>query len=71
MARRLVVNGMKARELRDRARLTQEEAAVRLGLAGSSVRRIETGTTSVQLTTLGKLAQFYKVAPETLLRWVR
>lgn len=71
MARHLVVNGKKARRLRERAELTQERAAVRLGLAVSSLRRIETGDESVQLTTLGKLALLYRVKPAELVRWVR
>jgi DNA-binding XRE family transcriptional regulator len=69
MARRLVVNGKRARRLRERAKLTQERAAVRVGLAASSLRRIETGERSVQLTTLGKLADLYGVKPAQLLRW--
>jgi transcriptional regulator with XRE-family HTH domain len=70
MPHRLVVHGPKARQFRDKANLTQEAAAVRIGLAASSIRRIETGKESVQLTTLGKLARLYKVKPEQLLRWV-
>lgn len=71
MPRRLVVNGTKARRLRDRADLTQEQAAVRVGIAGSTLRRIETGGESVHLTTLGKLARLYKVKPEELFTWLR
>ena len=70
MPRRLVVHGSKARQFRDKAGMTQEQAAVRIGLAASSIRRIETGTESIQLATLGKLARLYKVKPEKLLRWV-
>jgi len=70
MPRRLVIHGPKARQFRDKAGMTQEQAAVRVGLAASSIRRIETGTEGVQLTTLGKLARVYKVKPADLLRWV-
>ncbi len=70
MPRRLVVNGTKARQCRDKADLTQEQAAVHLGLAASSIRRIENGAESVHLTTLGKLARLYKIGPEKLLKWV-
>jgi transcriptional regulator with XRE-family HTH domain len=69
MARHLVVNGKKARRLRDNVALTQEVAAVRVGLAASSLRRIENGSESVHLTTLGKLADLYKVKPGDLVRW--
>jgi transcriptional regulator with XRE-family HTH domain len=71
MPRRLVVNGKKARRLRNKADLTQETAAVRVGLAASTLRRIETGSESVQLTTLGKLADLYEVDPGDLLKRVR
>jgi transcriptional regulator with XRE-family HTH domain len=69
MTRQLVVNGPKARGLRKKAKLTQEGAAVQVGLAASSLRRIEGGAHSVQLTTLGKLALLYNVQPEELLTW--
>jgi hypothetical protein len=36
----------------------------------SSLRRIEAGHESVQLTTLGKLALLYKVKPGDLVKWV-
>jgi transcriptional regulator with XRE-family HTH domain len=65
----LVVSGAKVRQLRSKAKLTQQVAAVRLDLAVSSLRRIERGGESVQLTTLGKLAALYKVKPEELLKW--
>lgn len=71
MAKRLVVNGRKARQLRRKARLTQEVAAVQIGIAGSTLRRIESGTHSVQLTTLGKLADLYAIDPCELLRRAR
>jgi transcriptional regulator with XRE-family HTH domain len=71
MARRLVVNGKKARELRSKAKLTQQVAAVRLDISASSLRRIERGSESVHLTTLGRLADLYKVQPEVLLTWER
>jgi transcriptional regulator with XRE-family HTH domain len=69
MPRHLVVNGKKARRLRDKAALTQEIAAVQVGMAASSLRRIENGSESVQLTTLGKLADLYKVKPGELVKW--
>lgn len=69
MPRHLVVNGTKARQLRSQAKLTQQVAAVRVDLAVSSLRRIERGSESVQLSTLGKLARLYKVKPEELLKW--
>jgi DNA-binding XRE family transcriptional regulator len=68
MSRRLVVNGRKARRLRDSAKLTQEAAAVRIGLAASTLRRIEMGSESVQLATLGKIADLYGVNPCDLLK---
>jgi transcriptional regulator with XRE-family HTH domain len=71
MASRLVVNGKTVRQLRVKAKLTQEVAAVRVGLAVSTLRRIETGSKSVQLTTLGKLADLYRVDPCDLLGRVR
>lgn len=71
LPRHLVINGKKARRLRDKAELTQEVAAVRVGLAASSLRRIENGSESVQLTTLGKLADLYKVKPGDLVKWAR
>jgi transcriptional regulator with XRE-family HTH domain len=71
MRRHLVVNGSKARQLRTKAGLTQQVAAVQVELAVSSLRRIESGGESVQLTTLGKLADLYKVKPQTLLKWDR
>jgi DNA-binding XRE family transcriptional regulator len=70
MARHLVVNGRKVRQLRESANLTQERAAVRIDLAVSSLRRIETGNESVQLTTLGKLARLFGVKPAELVRWI-
>lgn len=69
MPRHLIVNGPKARQLRTKAGLTQQIAAVQIELAVSSLRRIERGGESVQLTTLGKLADLYKVRPQTLLKW--
>lgn len=69
MAQRLVINGERARKLRRKADLTQEQVAVQIGIAGSSVRRIEGGNASIRLTTLGKLARLYKVKPADLLRW--
>lgn len=71
MAFRLVVNGKTVRRLRAKAKLTQEVAAVRVGLAASTLRRIETGSESVHLTTLGKLADLYEVDPCDLLKRVR
>ena len=71
MPRRLVVHGSKARELRTKANLTQEAAAVRLDLAASTLRRIENGTESVHLGTLGRLADLYRVKPEELVKWLR
>ena len=64
------MNGRKLRLCRRKAGLTHEHAAVRVGLAGSSLRRIEAGNESVQLTTLGKLADLYDVKPAALLRWL-
>jgi transcriptional regulator with XRE-family HTH domain len=64
------MNGKRLRTLRVKAGLTQEKAAVRVGLAGSSLRRLEGSNESVQLTTLGKLADLYGVKPEYLLRWL-
>ena len=69
MPRYLVINGRTARRLRNQAELTQEVAAVRLGLAASSLRRIENGSESVRLRTLGKLADLYKVKPGDLVKW--
>jgi transcriptional regulator with XRE-family HTH domain len=71
MPLRLVVNGKTVRRLRVKAKLTQEVAAVQVGLASSTLRRIENGSESVQLTTLGKLADLLAVDPETLLKRVR
>lgn len=71
MPRHLILNGKEARRLRKKAALTQEVAAVRVGLAASSLRRIENGSESVQLTTLGKLADLYKVKPGELVKWER
>jgi transcriptional regulator with XRE-family HTH domain len=70
MPQRLVVNGKKARELRVAANLKQDAAAVRIDLAASRLRTIEAGGQSVNLTTLGKLALLYGVAPGDLLAWV-
>ena len=42
-----------------------------VGLAASTLRRIETGEESVQLRTLGKLANLYDVDPCDLLRRMR
>jgi transcriptional regulator with XRE-family HTH domain len=70
MPRHLIVNGQEVRRLRTDAKLTQEVAAVRLGIAASSLRRIETGRESVHLSTLGKLADLYKVEPHALTKWV-
>jgi transcriptional regulator with XRE-family HTH domain len=70
MPKRLVVHGPKARRLRNKAKLTQEVAAVQIGLAASTLRRIESGKESVRLSTLGKLADLYKVSPCDLLRRV-
>ena len=69
MSRRLVINGKEARELRSKAKLTQEAAAVQLDLASSRLRKIEKGGASVHLTTLGRLADLYNVEPEVLLEW--
>src|SRR2546423_6462357 len=64
MPRRLVVNGKKARQLRTKkARLTQQVAAVRVDVSVSTLRRIENGSASVQLGTLGKIADLYGVNP--------
>jgi transcriptional regulator with XRE-family HTH domain len=71
MPLRLVMNGKTARRLRTKAELTQEAAAVQVGLAASTLRRIENGAQSVQLTTLGKLADLYDVKPSALLKRVR
>jgi transcriptional regulator with XRE-family HTH domain len=70
MARRLVINEQEARRLREKAKLTQDAAAARIELASSSLRRIEARPESVQLTTLGKLADLYGVRPERLLKWL-
>lgn len=71
MAPRLVVNGTNARRLRRDAKLTQEVAAVRLGLAVSTLRRVERGRENVTLSTLGKIADLYSVDPCDLLRRAR
>jgi transcriptional regulator with XRE-family HTH domain len=71
MPQRLVVHGPKALRLRRKAKLTQEQAAVLAGLTASTLRRIETGKESVQLSTLGKLADAYGADPCDLLRRVR
>ena len=71
MPPRLVVNGRKVRQLRSKAKLTQQVAAVQVSMSLSNFRRIEAGSASVQLTTLGKLAQLYDVEPEALLQWRR
>jgi transcriptional regulator with XRE-family HTH domain len=70
MSRRLVVNGPEARRLRKDAKLTQESAAVQVGLAASRLRSIEQGTESVHLTTLGRLADLYEVEPQMLTTWL-
>jgi transcriptional regulator with XRE-family HTH domain len=69
LARRLVVNGRRARRLREQAKLTQERAAVQVDVSLSNLRRIETGQESVNLSTLGKLADLYGVKPAALLKW--
>jgi transcriptional regulator with XRE-family HTH domain len=67
MAPRLVVNGKEARRLRNEAKLTQQIAAVQLEVSVSTLRRIENGSESVHLSTLGKIAAFYEVEPAELL----
>jgi transcriptional regulator with XRE-family HTH domain len=67
MARRLVVNGKEARRLRTKAKLTQQVAAVQLEVSVSTLRRIENGSESVHLATLGKIADRYGVEPADLL----
>jgi len=69
MAPRLVIDGRKARQLREAANLKQATAALRLDLAQSRLRLIENGTTSTNLETLGKLATLYGVEPGDLLTW--
>jgi transcriptional regulator with XRE-family HTH domain len=71
MPYRLVVDGKTVRRLRAKEELTQEAAAVQIGLAASTLRRIENGSESVQLTTLGKLADLFAVEPDILLKRVR
>jgi transcriptional regulator with XRE-family HTH domain len=70
MPQRLVIHGPRARRLRKEAKLTQEQAAVQAGLTASTLRRIENGKESVQLSTLGKLADAYDADPCALLRRV-
>jgi transcriptional regulator with XRE-family HTH domain len=67
MAPRLVVNGKEARRLRNEAKLTQQIAAVQLEVSVSTLRRIENGSESVHLSTLGKIADLYGVEPAELL----
>jgi transcriptional regulator with XRE-family HTH domain len=69
MPPRLVLNGRKARDLRESAKLRQQDVAYRTNLAVSTLRRIESGRENVSLATLGKLATLYKVKPEKLCKW--
>ena len=59
--------GPKLRELREAAKLTQEDLAHEAGISTSTLSRIERGTYQPRLDTLDKLAQALKVSVVELL----
>lgn len=59
--------GLKIRELREAASLTQEDLAHEADISTSTLSRIERGTYQPRLDTLGKLAQALKVPVAELL----
>lgn len=59
--------GPKIRELREAAKLTQEDLAHEAGISTSTLSRIERGNYRPRLDTLGKLAQALKVPVAKLL----
>ncbi len=60
--------GARVRRIRRSQDITQEQLAARIGVAPSTVVRIETGQTSPSVETLFKLADALKVDPKWLLR---
>jgi transcriptional regulator with XRE-family HTH domain len=59
--------GRKIRELREAAKLTQEDLAHEARISTSTLSRIERGNYQPRLDTLGKLAQALKVPVAELL----
>lgn len=59
--------GLKIRELREAASLTQEDLAHEARISTSTLSRIERGNYQPRMNTLGKLAQALKVPVADLL----
>lgn len=59
--------GPKVRELREAARVSQEDLAHQAGISTSTLSRIERGTYQPRLDTLNKLAQALSVPVADLL----
>lgn len=53
-------------QLRVDARMTPEQLGEAAGVHGGTIRRLEAGK-SARIATLGKLADYFKVAPSELL----
>jgi transcriptional regulator with XRE-family HTH domain len=64
---RLIPGRLKA--ARRRALLGQVELAERIGVAASTINRIETGHQTPRLSTVRKLAEALHVTPDELVAW--
>lgn len=60
------MNKNRLRSLREKKRLTQEEAAKRIGIARPTYANYEAGNREPDIETLIKIAEFYKVSLDYL-----
>lgn len=56
------------RQLREKSKMTQQELAFLSGVSIKTISRIENGDESVQYNTIKRLAEFFEVSVETIMK---
>ena len=56
------------KELRNKSKMTQQELAFLSGVSIKTISRIENGDESVQYNTIKRLAEFFEVSVETIMK---
>ena len=56
------------RQLREKSKMTQQELAFLSGVSIKTISRIENGDESVQYNTIKRLAEFFEVNVETIMK---
>lgn len=61
--------GIRLKQLRENANLTQEEVGKKIGVSKATVNRYETGEIDIKRTIAIKLSEVFNVSPSYIMEW--